>query len=46
MKQLQFSRMRNGGGHDAVEHKELASPLAFMVVGKYLGNITTEAIKA
>ena len=46
MKQIQFSGMRNGGGHEAVEDEEQAFCLAFRAMGKDLDNITTEAIKA
>ena len=43
---MQFSGMRNGGGHEAVEDEKQAFCLAFRVMGKDLDNITTEAIKA
>ena len=43
---MQFSEMRNGGGHEAVEDEEQAFCLAFRAMGKELDNITTEAIKA
>ena len=46
MKQMQFSGMRDGGGHEAVEDEEQAFCLAFRAMGKDLDNITTEAIKA
>ena len=43
---MQFSGMRNGGGHEAVEDEEQAFCLAFKAMGKNLNDITTEAIKA
>ena len=46
MKQMQFSGMRNGGGHEAVEDEEQAFCLAFRAMGKNRDNITTEVIKA
>jgi hypothetical protein len=46
MKQMWFSGVRNGGGHEAEEDEEHAFCLAFRAMGKDLDNITTEAIKA
>ena len=46
MKQMQFSGMRTGDTHGAVEDEEQAFCLAFRAMGKDLDNITTEAIKA
>ena len=43
---MQFSGVRNGDSHEAVEYKEQAFCLAFRAMGKDLDNITTEAIKA
>ena len=43
---MQFSGMRNGDGHEAVEDGGQAFHLAFRAMGKDLDNITTEAIKA
>ena len=45
MKQMRFSGMRNGGGHEAVEDEEQAFYLAFRAMGKDLDNISTEALK-
>jgi hypothetical protein len=44
MKQMRFSGMRNGDGHEAVEDGGQAFHLAFRAMGK--DHITTEAIKA
>ena len=46
MKQMQFSGMRNGDCHEAVEDEEQAFHLAFRAMGKDLDNVTVEAIKA
>ena len=46
MKQMWFPRVRNGGGHEAVEDEEQAFCLAFRAMGKDLDNVTVEAIKA
>ena len=42
---MQFSGMRNGDGHEAVEDEEQALHLAFRVIGKYLDNIIIRTIK-
>ena len=42
---MQFSGMRNGGGHEAVEDEEQAFCLAFRAMGKDLDNISIETIK-
>jgi hypothetical protein len=38
MKQIWFSGMRNGGGHEAVEDEEQAFCLAFRAMAKDLDN--------
>jgi hypothetical protein len=47
MKQMQFSGIRNGGGHGhkAVEDEEQAFCLTFRAMGKDLDSITTKTIK-
>jgi hypothetical protein len=45
MKQMTFSGMRNGRGHEAVEDEEQAFCLTFRVMGKDLDNIIVRAIK-
>ena len=45
MKQMQFSGMRNGDGHEAVEDEEQAFCLAFRATGKDLNKISTGALK-
>jgi hypothetical protein len=46
MKQMWFPRVRNGGGHEAVEDEEQVFCLVFRAMGKNRDNITTEVIKA
>ena len=46
MNEMQFSRMKNEWGHEAVEDEEQALCLAFRVLGKDLDNITIRAIKS
>jgi hypothetical protein len=43
---MEFSRIRNGGGPEAVEDEKQAFYLAFRAIRKDLDNITPEAIKA
>jgi hypothetical protein len=45
MKQMQFLRMRNGCGHEAVDDEKQAFCLAFWATGKDLDNISIETIK-
>ena len=46
MKHVQFSGMRNGDGHAAVEEEKHAVYLACRVMGKDLDNITINVIKS
>lgn len=46
MKQMQFQGMKTGGDHKTIEDEEQTFLLALRDMGKYLHNITTEAIKA
>ena len=46
MKQMYFSGVRNGGGHEAEEDEEQAFCLAFRAMGKNLDNKTTKATEA
>jgi hypothetical protein len=43
---MQFSRIRNENGHEALKDEEQALYLAFSAMGKDLDNITSRDIKA